>query len=344
MSHIETDGAHIWPPRSSDLRMQALTGAGPEGTKPDDVFDALRALGHTGSLDDMWHKHLVSLGITDTSEPFDVDIAGSPVLELPDAYGTAVLIVTDYVANTGVTQTSSMGPFFNAGSNVLIADHLSDNSLIVDVSTPYDLTTALFTNVDANLYDDARSVVMESNWWRDTGTQLYYCDSFNDEVVSHVTATAFALLNAGMSGQTIYSGVGHDSITDVWNAMMNTSGTKLYIFGSGGGMNWVEQHDLLTPWDLSTASYTAKLQLAANADCAVLNGAGNRILYMSTDRILRSVSGTGDVDNWAQDAETNNLSAVIPGAVSGIIQVEDDGTLNFWTSTSANNIYQLPLI
>jgi hypothetical protein len=47
-----------------------MTGAGPEGSTPDHVFDHLRSLGYTGSLDDMWQQHLDALGITDTSEPF----------------------------------------------------------------------------------------------------------------------------------------------------------------------------------------------------------------------------------------------------------------------------------
>lgn len=74
MAHIPTDGGHIWIPRSSDLRIQSLTGNGPEGSTPDDVFQALRAQGHIGSLDDMWRAHIAALGITDTSEPFELDV------------------------------------------------------------------------------------------------------------------------------------------------------------------------------------------------------------------------------------------------------------------------------
>lgn len=70
-----SDGGHVWPPRASDLRIQELTGAGPEGSTPDDVFAALRAAGFTGSLDDMWKQHLAALGITDTSEPFTDSLA-----------------------------------------------------------------------------------------------------------------------------------------------------------------------------------------------------------------------------------------------------------------------------
>ena len=63
-----SDGGHVWIPRASDPRIQELVGTTP--FTPDAVFKALRALGKTGSLDDMWFAHLADLGITDTSEPF----------------------------------------------------------------------------------------------------------------------------------------------------------------------------------------------------------------------------------------------------------------------------------
>lgn len=73
-----SDGGHVWPPRASDLRIQGLTAGGPEASKPDDVFAALRAAGYVGSLDDMWKQHLAALGITDTSEPFTTSISLAP--------------------------------------------------------------------------------------------------------------------------------------------------------------------------------------------------------------------------------------------------------------------------
>ncbi len=65
----------MWPPRSSDLRIQELTGNGEELSKPDDVHAALRAGGYVGSIDDMWKQHLEALGITSTAEPFTTSIA-----------------------------------------------------------------------------------------------------------------------------------------------------------------------------------------------------------------------------------------------------------------------------
>ena len=63
-----SDGGHVWIPRASDPRIKELVVSG--DATPDSCFKRLRILGFTGSLDDMWFKHLASLGITDTSEPF----------------------------------------------------------------------------------------------------------------------------------------------------------------------------------------------------------------------------------------------------------------------------------
>lgn len=70
-----SDGGHVWPGRASDARIQEIDATG----KPDAVFAALRVLGYTGSIDDMWKQHKAALGITDTSEPFTASLAsGSP--------------------------------------------------------------------------------------------------------------------------------------------------------------------------------------------------------------------------------------------------------------------------
>ena len=96
-----SDGGHVWPPRASDLRIQELTGAGPEGSTPGHVFKVLRAAGYTGSLDDMWKQHKAALGVTDTSEPFTTSIATGPG---SDPYWDNVILLVDMSAIADTTQ------------------------------------------------------------------------------------------------------------------------------------------------------------------------------------------------------------------------------------------------
>lgn len=81
----EHTGGHIFPPRSDDERIKDIIAAG-GGVDPDstDIGYAFREacallMGETAawalnySVDDVWDRYKAFSGITDTSEPFDVD-------------------------------------------------------------------------------------------------------------------------------------------------------------------------------------------------------------------------------------------------------------------------------
>lgn len=151
-----SDGGHVWPPRASDLRIQDLTGAGPAASKPDDVFNALRNAGYTGSLDDMWKAHLAAQGITDTSEPFTdslatfapTDIAG---LELwLDAQDAATITIT----GSGVSQWDDKSGNSNDVAQATDADRPTEvtvngkNAIFFDDSDLLELASASVTGLD----------------------------------------------------------------------------------------------------------------------------------------------------------------------------------------------------
>lgn len=99
-----SDGAHVWPPRASDLRIQEITGAGPEGSTPTHVFNSFRTAGYTGSLDDMWKQHLAALGITDVSEPFNGSLALSSFPVIPfSGDDVGELVTLTYLFASGIT-------------------------------------------------------------------------------------------------------------------------------------------------------------------------------------------------------------------------------------------------
>lgn len=112
----DSDGGHIWPPRASDLRIQAITGAGPEGSTPDDLHRIFRAAGYTGSLDDMWKQHLAAKGVTDTSEPFTDDLSFGATD--PEFANVQFLIpldgsVAEDVSNNGYTVTKGVNSIYD---------------------------------------------------------------------------------------------------------------------------------------------------------------------------------------------------------------------------------------
>jgi hypothetical protein len=233
-----------------------------------------------------------------------------PDLQLPDAYDSASVTteLTDYVTNVPMSTTAAMGQFYNDGLNSLMCDHLTDQVKVITYSTAYDAST----------------------------------DNFRDDVVENTTGTPYDLSDTGMGTHTAVDFTSAN-LTAVWNGFMNSDGTKLYVIGSGAGGELIEEYSLSTAWDITSASQVGvSPALTSRAECAVLNGAGNKIVWFDSGRVLRSISGSGTIDNWTVDAETLTLTAVIPSTAGGTLNVDADGSLIIWCDD--NNIYKVPLL
>jgi hypothetical protein len=74
------DGGHIWPPRYSDPRIQAiidtgtLTGVYKARGLEAALQEELSLTSNEYSLDDLWNRYKVSKSITDTGEPFSITL------------------------------------------------------------------------------------------------------------------------------------------------------------------------------------------------------------------------------------------------------------------------------
>jgi hypothetical protein len=267
-----------------------------------------------------------------------------PDLQLPDAYDSASVTteLTDYVTNVPMSTTAAMGQFYNDGLNSLMCDHLTDQVKVITYSTAYDASTASYGATDSEEWDDAYNVVLDAAWFNDDGTKLFYVDNFRDDVVENTTGTPYDLSDTGMGTHTAVDFTSAN-LTAVWNGFMNSDGTKLYVIGSGAGGELIEEYSLSTAWDITSASQVGvSPALTSRAECAVLNGAGNKIVWFDSGRVLRSISGSGTIDNWTVDAETLTLTAVIPSTAGGTLNVDADGSLIIWCDD--NNIYKVPLL
>ena len=81
---IAGDGGHIWLPRYSDPRIQALIDTGSQAGNYT-AYGVMTALAedlsvdiNAYSIDDLWHLYKIAHGITDTSEPFELNVSSDP--------------------------------------------------------------------------------------------------------------------------------------------------------------------------------------------------------------------------------------------------------------------------
>lgn len=265
----DSDGGHVWPPRASDLRIQELTAGGPEASKPDNVFVALRTLGYTGSLDDMWKQHLEATGITDTSEPFTDSLAGSSGLVdlITSGYdigtdGANVLwSLTDGTGGTGGTGLKPIldvispvnrrfgGCSVSPDGTACVATSYDNILASFALSTPYDLSTATQTGSSKT----GLSLLSGTPQFAGAGAYVTYAGA-SDSLHCITLATPYVVesTDTTQTSATEVQIMGYGSSADnVYHLAEN--GTGIWAYGrvdvSTYTLVW---NPLSTPYDLTT--------------------------------------------------------------------------------------------
>ena len=257
-----SDGNTVWPPRSSDLRIQELTGAGPEGSTPDHVRAVFIAAGYTGTLDDMWQQHLAALGITDTSEPFTDTIAISGAVEDAD-FANVELLLRFYGADaaTTLTEESSNAHGVTFGGNAALeTDETKWGS-----SSLYllDQTDTITIPNDASLnFHTATSFTVEF-WYKTADTNTTCGLSISKGAALNYN---FELNNGGTFGSLKWQGVGATRnynmlISEVnagtWNhAAFMWNGTTVSAYNNGLRLDL--DNDPNTGWQDETSDLIIK--------------------------------------------------------------------------------------
>lgn len=160
-----------------------------------------------------------------------------------------------------------------------------------DLSTAWDLTTASYTTGDyfSTSGQDGNPTGM---YWKSDGTQFWVSGATGDEVNAYTCSTAWDITTASYS-KTFSVGAQE---TDVQDVHFKSDGTKMYVTGTAG--DDVNEYDLSTAWDISTASYSQNLFIGNGSSVGFLNQVLNPSgLFFKPDGTKMYVSGFGNVVN-----------------------------------------------
>lgn len=129
-----------------------------------------------------------------------------------------------------------------------------------DAVYEYDMTTAW--DVSSASYSQSFSVATQENqprgiFFKPDGTKLYVTGGQGDDVNEYDLSTAWDISTASYSQR--FSVGSQEALPQ--DVHFKSDGTKMYIMGSGG--DDVNEYDLSTAWDVSTASYSQNFSVAA---------------------------------------------------------------------------------
>ncbi|MBJ64649.1 MAG: hypothetical protein CMB55_07655, partial [Euryarchaeota archaeon] len=138
-----------------------------------------------------------------------------------------------------------------------------------NLSTPFDLSTATYSNYNVGLHSYDSTV--ESFFIKPDGTKAWFVGRTNDQVRLINLSTAWELNTATVSSDTFSVSGAEANPTGLW---FKPDGTKMYFVGTSNDAVW--EYCLSTAWDVTSASYTTNISVAAQ------DGAPSGLAFNST--------------------------------------------------------------
>jgi sugar lactone lactonase YvrE len=234
--------------------------------------------------------------------------------------------------------TSPQGLFFKPdGTKMYIVGNAGDDVNEYDLSTAWDISTTSFLQTFSIAAQEANP---DSLFFKPDGTKMYVLGNAGDDVNEYDLSTAWDISTASFL-QT-FSIAAQESNPD--GLFFKPDGTKMYVLGNVG--NDVNEYDLSTAWDISTASF---LQLfSVSAQEIAPEG-----VFFRDDGLKMYVvgGGSGSVNEYdlstAWDISTASFLQLFSVELQEIyasgIFFKPDGTQMFISGVRTNAIYSYTL-
>ena len=140
------------------------------------------------------------------------------------------------------------------GTKLYMAGSSGNDSIYqYSLSTPWDITTASF--VQSFVVHNGTPFSLTDVFFKSDGTKMYVLSSWSRTVFQYTLSTAWDISTAG-TASSMPSYV-NGAVRQTEGMYIKSDGTKLYICGQSGGGGTdrqVDEYDLTTAWDVSTAT------------------------------------------------------------------------------------------
>ncbi len=139
--------------------------------------------------------------------------------------------------------------FNNDGTKLYLLGQASDDINEYALSTPYDISTASFTQIALSVA--AQETTPTGMTFNDDGTTLYVIGYIGDDVNEYALSTPYDISTASFTQIALSVAAQGGGPTDL---IFNNDGAKLYVLDYMD--DEINEYALSTPYDISTASFT----------------------------------------------------------------------------------------
>ena len=160
----------------------------------------------------------------------------------------------------GTQEATPQGFFFKPdGLKMYVIGSIRNNVFSYDLSTAWDISTASFTYPTTNYFSVAAQETAPTGlFFKPDGLKMYVIGTIGDDVNEYNLSTAWDISTASYS--QLFS-VAAQEITPT-GLFFKPDGTKMYVIGNTNDN--VNEYNLSTAWDISTASYSQLFYVGTN--------------------------------------------------------------------------------
>ena len=235
-------------------------------------------------------------------------------------------------------ETTPQGVFFKSdGTKMYVIGRAGDDVNEYNLSTAWDISTASYSQ---NFSVSAQETNPTGLFFKSDGTKMYVTGTTGDDVNEYSLSTAWDVSTA--------SYVQNFSVSSQENAprgvFFKSDGTKMYVVGTSSDA--VNEYNLSTAWDISTASYVQNFSVAAQETTPYSS-------FFKSDGTKMYVIGTSSdaVNEYnlstAWDVSTASYSQNFSGAAQDInpsdVFFKSDGTRMYVIGTSTDAVFSYTL-
>ncbi len=227
------------------------------------------------------------------------------------------------------------GIFFKPdGLKMYVVGNFSDDVNEYDLRVAWDISTAVFLQLFSVA---AQDTISTSIFFKPDGLKMYVAGANNDNVYEYDLSTAWDVTTASFLQSFSVS----TQEINPYSVSFKPDGLKMYVTGSSG--DDVNEYDLSTAWDISTAVFL-QLFSVAGQDTAPLG------LFFKPDGLKMYVSGSNNDNVNEYDLSTawdvttavylQNLHVGFQDTIPVSIFFKPDGTRMYFTGSTNDNVYE----
>ncbi len=239
-------------------------------------------------------------------------------------------------------ETTPTDVFFKPdGTKMYIVGSSGDEVNEYNLSTAWDISTASYSQ-NFNVF--SQEAAPQGIFFKSDGTKMYVCGNVGDDVNEYNLSTAWDISTASYSQN--FSVANQESTPN--GVFFKSDGTKMYITGSSG--DDVNEYNLSTAWDISTASYLQNFSVSSQdtSPYGVFFKPDGTKMYMvgsSSDAVNEyNLSTAWDISTAVWPAPTTGYFSVLSQetAPSGIF-FKPDGTKMYVIGSSGDAVNEYNL-